>query len=80
MRQCRCSPEDRRGGSRAQHPATRQHARENCFSPCLYRNRNLIKRVFGRLKGFRRIATRYDRSAASFMTAIHIVATTARWL
>jgi len=29
---------------------------KNCFSPFLYRNRNAIERMFGRLKDFRRIA------------------------
>ena len=33
---------------------------KNCFSPFLYRNRNAIERMFGRLKDFRRIATRYE--------------------
>ena len=28
---------------------------KNCFSPFLYRNRNAIERMFGRLKDFRRI-------------------------
>ena len=32
---------------------------KNCFSPYLYRNRNAIERMFGRLKDFRRIATRF---------------------
>lgn len=36
--------------------------------------------MFGRLKDFRRIATRYDRSATSFMAAVYIVATIAYWL
>jgi transposase len=36
---------------------------KNCFSPWLYRHRNAIERMFGRLKDFRRIATRYDRLA-----------------
>ena len=31
---------------------------KNCFSPFLYRDRNAIERMFGRLKDFRRIATR----------------------
>ena len=53
---------------------------KNCFSPYLYRNRNVIERMFGRLKDFRRIATRYDRSAINFMAAVHIVATVAYWL
>jgi transposase len=29
---------------------------KNCFSPRLYRNRNAIERMSGRLKDFRRIA------------------------
>ena len=45
---------------------------KNCFSPFLYRNRNAIERMFGRLKDFRRIATRYDRSATNFLAAVCI--------
>jgi transposase len=40
---------------------------KNCFSPVLYRNRNAIERMFCRLKDFRRVATRYDRSAVNFL-------------
>jgi transposase len=36
-----------------------------CFSPVLYRGRNAIEHMFGRLKDFRRIATRYDRLATN---------------
>jgi UDP-glucuronate decarboxylase len=43
---------------------------KNCFSPFLYRNRNAIERMFGRLKDFRRIATRYDRLSSNFLAAI----------
>jgi transposase len=43
---------------------------KNCFSPWLYRHRNAIERMFGRLKDFRRIATRYDRLARNFLTAV----------
>jgi transposase len=39
-----------------------------------YRDRNRIERLVGRLKRFRRIATRYDRRAAYFLASIHIVA------
>jgi len=53
---------------------------KNCFSPYLYRNCNVIKRMFGRLKDFLRIATRYDRSATNFMAAVYIAATVAYWL
>ncbi|WP_395666308.1 IS5 family transposase [Methylocella sp.] len=53
---------------------------KNCFSPVLYRNRNAIERMFCRLKDFRRVATRYDRSAANFLAAVHIAATVSYWL
>lgn len=61
-------------------PLTANKRWKNCFSPYLYRNRNVIERMFGRLKDFRRIATRYDHSATNFMAAVHIVATVAYWL
>jgi transposase len=41
---------------------------KSCFSPVLYGPRNAIKRMFCRVKDFRRIATRYDRLATNFLT------------
>ncbi len=46
----------------------------------LYKSRNLIERLFGRLKDWRRIATRYDRCAHTFFSAICIAATVSFWL
>ena len=46
----------------------------------LYKRRNLIERLFGRLKDWRRIATRYDRCAHTFYSAICIAATVIFWL
>jgi transposase len=46
----------------------------------LYKQRNHIERMFGRLKDWRRIATRYDRCAHTFMSAICIAATVIFWL
>ncbi|UOM36750.1 IS5 family transposase [Acuticoccus sp. I52.16.1] len=43
---------------------------KSCFSSFLYRDRNAIERMFGRLKDFRRIATRYDRPATNFLAAL----------
>lgn len=45
-----------------------------------YKNRNVIECCFGRLKDFRRIATRYDKLAGNFFSAICLVATVAYWL
>ena len=53
---------------------------KNCFSPVLYRNRNAIERMFGRLKDFRRIATRYDRLEGTFLAAVCLAATVICWL
>lgn len=39
----------------------------------LYKWRHLIENCFQRLKEFRRIATRYDKTDASFAAAIHLV-------
>jgi transposase len=38
---------------------------KSCFSPYLYKRRNAIERIFCRLKDFRRLATRYDKLAAT---------------
>ncbi|MEN5248304.1 transposase, partial [Brucella pseudintermedia] len=45
----------------------------------LYKQRNLIERMFGRLKINRAIATRYDQLAESFISMVHI-ATARYWL
>ena len=46
----------------------------------LYKQRNLIERMFGRLKDWRRIATRYDRCAHTFLSAICIAAILIFWI
>jgi transposase len=38
----------------------------------LYRERNLVERFFNKLKGFRAIATRYDKLASTFLAGIHL--------
>lgn len=39
-----------------------------------YRDRNRIERMFNRLKQARRIATRYDKTALSFASFLHLAA------
>ena len=46
----------------------------------LYRRRHKIEIMFGRLKDWRRIHTRYDRCAHTFMSAIALAATVIFWL
>lgn len=44
-----------------------------------YRDRNRIERMFGHLKQFRRIATRYDKTALSFTSFLNLAAIR-KWL
>jgi transposase len=46
----------------------------------LYRERHKIENMFGRLKDWRRIHTRYDRCAHTFMSAICIAAAVIFWM
>jgi transposase len=46
----------------------------------LYRQRHKIENMFGKLKDWRRIATRYDRCAHAFFSAIAIAAAVIFWL
>jgi transposase len=41
----------------------------------LYKARHLIENFFARLKQFRAIATRYDKTAVNFLAAVHLAAT-----
>lgn len=49
----------------------RRNPRKIRFS--LYKNRNIIKRFFARLKQFRGIATRYDKLKSTFLAAVQLV-------
>ena len=40
----------------------------------LYHDRNKIERFFNRIKHYRRIATRYDKTATSFLAFLHLAA------
>ena len=46
----------------------------------LYRRRHTIENMFGRLKDWRRIHTRYHRRAYTFMSAIFLAAVVIFWM
>ena len=50
------------------------------YDRTLYRQRHRIENAFGRIKDWRRIATRYDRCAHTFQSAICIAVTVTFWL
>ena len=49
------------------------------YSRRLYKQRNLIERCFNKLKQFRHIATRYDRSPLNYLAMVKL-ASTRLWL
>ncbi len=50
------------------------------YDKTIYRERNVIERMFCRLKDWRRIATRFDRNITNFMAAIALAAAVIWWL
>ena len=50
------------------------------FDKALYRQRHKVENLFAKLKDWRRIATRYDRCAHTFFSAICIAAAVLFWL
>jgi transposase len=49
------------------------------FDKDTYKARHLIENFFAKIKQFRAIATRYDKTARNFLAAVHLVAA-AIWL
>ncbi len=45
-----------------------------------YKRRNVIERLFCRLKNWRRIATRYDRLARNYLSAVALVSAIIAWI
>ena len=53
---------------------------QHAYDRAIYKLRHKVENMFGRLKDWRRVATRYDRCAHTFMSAIVIAATVIFWL
>ena len=56
---------------------TRKHPA--AYDPIAYKARNLIERMFCRLKDFRRLATRYDKRVDIYLSSIFLVAAITWW-
>jgi transposase len=67
-------------GAKAVIPSTASRRQPIPYNKALYRQRNVIERMFARLKDFRRVATRYDKLARNFLAGALIAATLVWWL
>jgi putative transposase len=61
-------------------PGRKNRKVQPAYDPKLYRQRHRIENMFAKLKDWRRVATRYDRCAHTFMSAIVIAATMLFWI
>lgn len=60
-------------------PAKSSYIEQRDYDRHLYKARHLIENFFARLKQYRGIATRYDKLAINFLSAIYL-ASTIIWL
>lgn len=68
----------RRAWYPSRHPAAQEP--QNEYDKAIYKQRNVIERMFCRLKDWRRLATRFDRNIKNFMGAIALAAAVIWWL
>ena len=61
-------------------PSSRNRKIPYPYDKTLYRQRHKVENLFAKLKDWRRIATRYDRCAHTYFSAICIAAAVIFWL
>jgi transposase len=60
-------------------PAKSNRKKRRDFDKDIYKERNLIERMFNKIKHFRRVATRYDKTATAYLAFV-VVAGICLWL
>jgi transposase len=66
-------------GCQAVIPPNPTRKRPSTYDPILYKQRNAIERAFCRLKDFRRVHTRFDKRADTFLSAVILAAIIIWW-
>ena len=66
-------------GAEAVIPPSSDRVRQIPYDRAAYRSRNLVERLWCRLKDWRRVATRYDKLASNFLAATLIAAIITYW-
>ena len=61
-------------GAEAVIPPRRNRKRQHWFDENLYADRNKVERLFNRLKHYRRVATRYEKTGESFLAMVQVAA------
>ena len=58
----------------------RHRRKQFAYDKSVYAKRHVIERMFCRLKDWRRVATRYDRKASTFLATITIAVIVSWWI
>lgn len=66
-------------GAEAVIPSTRSRKAPLPYNKDTYRTRNLVERLWCRLKDWRRVATRYDKLARNYMAGVLLAAILTFW-
>jgi transposase len=60
------------GGRQAVIPCLSNRKVQRDYDKVLYKERNLVERFWSKIKQFRRVATRYEKTAHNFLAFIHV--------
>ena len=60
-------------------PTQRDRKAQRSVDAALYRQRNLVERFFNKIKHFKKIATRYEKTATNYLAAV-LMASSRIWL
>ena len=67
-------------GAEAVIPPSSPRVRQIPYDRIAYRQRNLVERLWCRLKDWRRIATRYDKLARNYLASVYLAALLIYWI
>jgi transposase len=70
----------KQGKIRAAIPSTASRRTPYPLDRTAYKRRNVIERMFCKLKNWRRIATRYDRLARNYLSGLALAAIIIAWI
>ena len=63
-----------KNGAKAVIPPTANRKIQREYDKDIYKQRNLVERLFNRFKQFRRIATRYEKTARNYLAFVYFAA------
>ncbi len=64
----------KKGGGEAVIPSQKNRKEQRAYDRERYKDRNLVERFWARMKHYRRVATRYEKTARNFLAIIHVAA------